>query len=53
MDFVSRSFPETKVHIALYKLASESQQQQTVVAFPDKKAERRTALAQLAKTYQA
>ena len=47
MDFISESFPDFKVHIALYSLHEESGES---VSFPDKLAEQKKQLAELART---
>lgn len=47
MDFISASFPESKVHIALFQLP-----QSDTVEFPDKRSERKAHLQNIAKTHQ-
>ena len=54
MDFVSETFPNTRVHIALYQLNPISKQpsNDNVVEFPNKVDERKKQLLSLVKTYE-
>lgn len=52
MDFISETFPNTRLHMCLYKIQPQQADSQ-IVEFPDKLQERRTQLAQLAKQYQS
>jgi tRNA threonylcarbamoyladenosine modification (KEOPS) complex Cgi121 subunit len=50
MDFITETFPETRLHIALYKLAEPKS---NLVDFPDKQSQNRLALQQIQKKYQS
>jgi tRNA threonylcarbamoyladenosine modification (KEOPS) complex Cgi121 subunit len=50
MDFISQSFPDNKVHIALYKL-NDASKSTSEVSFPEN--QERQKLAEIAKTHQS
>lgn len=47
MDFISKTFPDTKTHIALFKLTQLQNKDATTVEFPDKASERSASLAKV------
>ena len=53
MDFISDSFPQTRLHISLFKVREANQTEAGVTEFPDKLAETKTALASIQKKYQS
>ena len=53
MDFISDSFPQTRLHISLFKVREANQTESGVTEFPDKLQEAKTALASIQKKYQS
>ena len=54
MDFFSETFPQTRVHITLYQIQSQTTTgSNNIVEFPDKLGERKKSLSEIAKTHQS